>query len=368
MQDDPFIHLSANSPYSSGLARRLDNVLVPSSFDIPYASGKQQDIYGLIVETAQSFVTSSGSVLSIHDAETHTVRVVASYKLSSQMEGLVVNSLARRTIGRKAEAIECARDGQLPSIMHGLLVEDGGKSWIISLVSNDEKRGFDKADIQALIKLRGIFRATLQQHIRSIALYPACWAIVDRHSSGIALLHDDGHVAVVNKSALMLLNGGKRGLAVINGRLACPDPHNAVRLRHALEEVRFAKSGQGCAFMVEGARGCGLLQINLVRLDDEESLLKDVTIAAFITDPEFFSGPSIEQLQTLYHLTRVEAEVVQLICQGFSPSKAAQKLKISVHTVRSYLKSIFSKIGVNRQADVVRIVAHAPRLLGNMTN
>jgi DNA-binding CsgD family transcriptional regulator len=163
-------------------------------------------------------------------------------------------------------------------------------------------------------------------------------------------------VAGANRSALSLLRDGQRGVTISNRYLICRNPAHRLRLKQMLDELATAPEGQMRGLTVEDKADGGLLQISLIRLDEDEHP-RNISIAAFISDPNYCRGPSIETLQSLYRLTRVEAEVVQLICQGYSPAKAAQKLRISVHTVRSYLKIIFSKIGVNRQADVVRLCA-----------
>lgn len=67
--------------------------------------------------------------------------------------------------------------------------------------------------------------------------------------------------------------------------------------------------------------------------------------------------PGIEVLdvfrQTL-GLTPAEARLAARLRFGLSLKEAAEELGISVNTVRNQLKSIFDKLGVNRQADLVR--------------
>jgi DNA-binding CsgD family transcriptional regulator len=66
---------------------------------------------------------------------------------------------------------------------------------------------------------------------------------------------------------------------------------------------------------------------------------------------------STAPLRELYSLTPVEAEIARLICQGLAPAAVADHLRLSVHTVRDYLKPIFQKMGVRRQVDMVRVAA-----------
>jgi DNA-binding CsgD family transcriptional regulator len=76
----------------------------------------------------------------------------------------------------------------------------------------------------------------------------------------------------------------------------------------------------------------------------------------FIADPEDQHLAMPEMLATLYGLTAAEAELVTLLCQGETLDEAARIRGVSAHTARSQLKSVFSKTGVSRQADLVRLL------------
>lgn len=59
----------------------------------------------------------------------------------------------------------------------------------------------------------------------------------------------------------------------------------------------------------------------------------------------------------LLGLTRAEARVAAKVGGGCSPKEAADELGLSINTVRSALKIGFGKLGINRQGELVRIVA-----------
>lgn len=63
------------------------------------------------------------------------------------------------------------------------------------------------------------------------------------------------------------------------------------------------------------------------------------------------SAPALEQL------SRRELEVVQLVAQGRTNREIGQQLYLSEGTVRNYLSSCFTKLGVARRTDIVRLVA-----------
>jgi DNA-binding CsgD family transcriptional regulator len=52
-------------------------------------------------------------------------------------------------------------------------------------------------------------------------------------------------------------------------------------------------------------------------------------------------------------LTPRELQVVQLICMGFRTKQVADRLRISEFTVRSYLKTVYAKLGVRSRSAMV---------------
>ena len=53
-------------------------------------------------------------------------------------------------------------------------------------------------------------------------------------------------------------------------------------------------------------------------------------------------------------LSERELEVLRLLPSRLSTPEIARELYISVHTVRSHVKSIYAKLGVHRRADAVQ--------------
>ena len=55
-----------------------------------------------------------------------------------------------------------------------------------------------------------------------------------------------------------------------------------------------------------------------------------------------------------YRMTVAEVRLAELLMDGVTPAGAAAKLEISIHTVRTYLKRLYNKVGVRAQAGLVR--------------
>jgi DNA-binding CsgD family transcriptional regulator len=75
------------------------------------------------------------------------------------------------------------------------------------------------------------------------------------------------------------------------------------------------------------------------------------------------SAPSPALVAALFNLTRSEARVAKGILEGKPVNRLAIELGLSVATVRSYLKSVFEKTNVHRQAELVLLLAGAQPLI-----
>ncbi len=81
-----------------------------------------------------------------------------------------------------------------------------------------------------------------------------------------------------------------------------------------------------------------------------------MTVAVFLTDPLVSYENQVEQLQQLHGLTLAEAKILTSLADGQRVREIAEQSKRSVETVRTHIKNLMSKMGVSRQADLVRLV------------
>ncbi|BAT59424.1 hypothetical protein GJW-30_1_01957 [Variibacter gotjawalensis] len=74
------------------------------------------------------------------------------------------------------------------------------------------------------------------------------------------------------------------------------------------------------------------------------------------------AAPSAGVLQGLFDLTPAEARITKSLMMGHSLSKLAGSLRLSPHTIRSQLKSVLQKTGVNRQQELIALLSgkHLP--------
>jgi DNA-binding CsgD family transcriptional regulator len=88
------------------------------------------------------------------------------------------------------------------------------------------------------------------------------------------------------------------------------------------------------------------------------------SVAVFIRDAEGKSEPPIRLAQQLFQLTPAETALSIQLANGLSLEEAAAALNIRRNTARAHLRSIFSKTGVRRQTELVRLFLNSVVLLG----
>ena len=188
--------------------------------------------------------------------------------------------------------------------------------------------------------------------------------LLDRFDRAVLLLSASGHVVGGNVRAQQLLDK-KDGLSVSNGDLKAATHSDSQRLRQAILETDRA------------ARGASLqprATLRLPRTNGDSDLIvraspvapsvsttfgvgELVTVALFIHDPDEDAPVIEDMLSDAFGLSHAEAAVAARIWEGDSVADAAGSLSISPNTVKTHLKVVFEKTGVDRQAGLVRKIA-----------
>ena len=80
----------------------------------------------------------------------------------------------------------------------------------------------------------------------------------------------------------------------------------------------------------------------------------ETRVQAFLWDPAASSLNRADALRSLWGLSGPEIHLVDAMDRGETLDQAAESLGISRNTARNHLQSVFSKMGVNRQSEVMR--------------
>lgn len=145
-------------------------------------------------------------------------------------------------------------------------------------------------------------------------------------------------------------------LSVRHGRLVTTDPAQAPRVKDAIRRAR-ATGAPASTVLTDGA---GHLYV-FTMVPATEMLPTGMTQMSWASVVSLTSSqaPGPERLRKVMSdlgLSAAEARVALLVGEARTIEDTAQALGTSAGTVRNHLKSVFAKVGVRRQAELVAIL------------
>lgn len=193
--------------------------------------------------------------------------------------------------------------------------------------------------------------------------------VMDRLSVGVVLL--DANRNIVKTSSMAAAHLASRdGLQNQLGRLRALYANEDRELQEALKDaIAAATSGEqapatrGVSISrSSGSRNLGLVIQPIAR--PQSSIGSSAVVAIYIRDPEATTEVENDLVRQLFDLTPAEASLARRLAAGLSLEDAAASLAISRNTARAHLRSIFSKSGITRQTELVRLMLNSAAMLG----
>lgn len=175
-------------------------------------------------------------------------------------------------------------------------------------------------------------------------------------------LAPDGRVAAANDQGERLLADGAL-LVRDSGRvLRAADPGS----RDVLERARRNVAAGGGTEILRLRRqtdghphGAAMFRLE-VRVPAPPA---EVALALVMTDASLPGVPDARMIGAFFELTTSEARLVHALLRGLSLQEAAVDAGITINSARTYLRHVFAKLGVGRQAELVRAVLTSPLML-----
>jgi DNA-binding CsgD family transcriptional regulator len=191
----------------------------------------------------------------------------------------------------------------------------------------------------------------------------------DRALAAIVVTDDFGRLSEANIPARAIL-AENDGLAVRDGVLSAARSDDNARLARLILEA--AGGVGGLTFINKSAamrvarpscrRPLALVVSPTHNRDSPFGRSHAVTIA--FADPERAPEADADLLARLYRFTAREATIAALSLLGRSPREVANELALTGNTVRTHIRHVFDKSGVERLADLVRLLMQGPGVRG----
>jgi len=187
-------------------------------------------------------------------------------------------------------------------------------------------------------------------------------ATLNRLPTGVVVVDGDSKVLFTNKQGAEFL-ASRDGLSI--------GPTGLVRTNKTKETTEL---GRLIKVSIDGGEASVPHALSVSREDSDRPLsvvvaplpasgLGPKVAVLLVSAPERQKMPSPETVSRLFDLTDAEARLAIALGEGHRIEDAADLMGITVSSARTYLKRIFSKTDVTRQAELVRLLLAAPVLL-----
>lgn len=194
----------------------------------------------------------------------------------------------------------------------------------------------------------------------------ASLATLDKLSCGIVLFDRHGEVLHTNAIAGALLEendgAGLEGDAISPRRLTTASQSRTGHLNQLIASAVSTSSAETCAvarrMQLPRSSGRAPVVIDIAPLPPShpfESGGGQALAIGFLFDSTAPTAADAQLLGDVYGLTPAEARLVHDLCGGLTLGKMGEHHGVSTETLKSQLKSIFSKTGVHRQIELVRL-------------
>jgi DNA-binding CsgD family transcriptional regulator/PAS domain-containing protein len=186
--------------------------------------------------------------------------------------------------------------------------------------------------------------------------------VLDLLPHSVFLVGDDGCVKYANRAAERLTSRS-RGLTVVAGRLVAAAPDATKRLQAliaiASTSDRERRSGGSMALAAPSGRIPLSVTVTPARSDYHSVFHSGPAVIVCVTDLHAQVSLPEQRLYDLFGLSRAEARVAVALFEGLDPREVAERLNLSVYTVRGHLIRIFEKTGAHGQVELARLMMRA---------
>jgi len=191
-------------------------------------------------------------------------------------------------------------------------------------------------------------------------------SLVSKMPMGMLLIDKYGEVKFCNSVAEFVISKHK-GLSLVDNKLQAHNRENQKQLEFALQnvlDVLHSETEQDKPTVTTVSFSHPQFSFPLVLFISaaEESGRhpmhsgEERYATVYISDPGGKMNISAGQLAEIFALTNAEAQVALCLVNGLKLADIAEHNGTALETVRSQMKAVFNKLGVNTQQDVIRII------------
>ena len=244
----------------------------------------------------------------------------------------------------------------VPNSIYMLLSGEADLKSALQAMNNQRVFKFFTKPIEREELRQGLMEAVTELNLRRLhAISGASLEAVSKMGAPVAFLDLDGRLIFSNKSAEALF--ADSDVFDLSQR-----PKFFIRNRqdHSRFKDRLHKSGgnddahdEKC--VIQFSRPGSTIPISVSVLYCQAEPASPAYFSLVFSDPARKNITSAEAIAAALDLTPSEARIVYGLAEGANVEQAAKMAGVSLSTARTYIKNVFSKTGVSRQAELVRL-------------
>ena len=211
-------------------------------------------------------------------------------------------------------------------------------------------------------ELLGLMRSSAELHVRLNNAgwrTSAAWRALDQLATAVIIVDRDARIVGLNKPGEDLLSAGD-GLSMRQGRLCAARMFETAKLRALIGAAAVANElDPAIGRMVVGREGQLPHILSVSRLTAEFSAFDRPLAMVVVTAPQTQALP-VRDLMELFGLSPAESRLAVALMSGKRLSNIATETGLRITTLRTQLSAVLKKVGAERQADLMRILASVP--------
>lgn len=182
-------------------------------------------------------------------------------------------------------------------------------------------------------------------------------AALDYVTAPMLVVDGSCNLQFANRAAERLLSR-QCGIVVRFGKLSTRS--RALEVQQAIALAASATASRGSAHRLDSGSDAAVMHLLVLPMPLRlaASHFNERPMALIVVHETGISCAGVESsLRNLYGLTPMEARIACMLADGLSTQEIADEQSISMSTLRTHLKSVFSKTGLRRQAALTQMIA-----------
>jgi DNA-binding NarL/FixJ family response regulator len=244
------------------------------------------------------------------------------------------------------------------------ILAEGDSTAFISIGRSPRRGEWERKHVDLMQRLASHLHRAAQINLQlgEARLAEASWAeVLNRLFNGVIIVSGDGKVLFVNRAAAVIAADADGVRIDATGLLAVGrDDSFALRkliAAAATGDIGPESAGGVLALSRPSGRRSLVAIVAPLRVEASWFTKRQPQVIVFLVDPERAPIVPESYLRRLYRLTSSEAAVALGIVRGEGLQAVADKLRITLSTVRTHRQRVFRKTETRRQAELVRLIS-----------